>query len=358
MGFFNMCEYAAVNSRVHCSKARLLGVDVWQSLQASRSLFDAMHTLANTSLGKNLSAGKGKGEELTKLPSLRSVEHSLHQNFVASECSHLRFLHGAPAECLKQLLQLYDLLNLKKILRAELSGVPRDTLELYDLGRASILPRKVWQALDRGEKIGRSFEGTIYGEAYRTGRAAFAGGHNLLQLELHLEKVYLDALFEAFKKLGAGAEEGSLLYRHVVDETCLEYSARLLYHHGLEPPATLLLLPLRYALYWNEEIFWRVSKAKSEVEFFALLSKEKFWKDLDTSSLGACALSLRSYCVREAKKILRNGSPLSFSPTVACFLLKRQEIRDVRSLLQAKRFRREGVKLLMPEAYHTARGGA
>ena len=51
------------------------------------------------------------------------------------------------------------------------------------------------------------------------------------------------------------------------------------------------------------------------------------------------------------KAVLASGAPLSLRPLTALFMLKQQEIRDIVSVLQIKRFKREEKLgwLVMPE---------
>lgn len=343
MGVLNACEYAAVNSRVHCAKSRFLGASDWQGLMNAGSLAGAVQLLSGTAYGEGLSA-LGNAEGGTPgLVSLRATEHSLNQCFVSRFASHLRFLHGAPARCLKVLLGVYDLLNLKKLMRQECMGGDKDflSLELYDLGKASLLPRKKWAALAAGEKIGRSLEKTCYGEAYRSGMAAFAGERNIMQLELQIEKSYFSELHECLAECCGIGSGGLEIFGLLTDEVCLQYAVRMRYSHGLEPSAILPLLPLKWAAHWNTDLFWRVSVGASEEEFLAALKAEKWWSGLKMESLAGTVRELRLLRARLCRNVLRSSSPLSFSPLAACFFLGRQELRDLTAVLQSKRFGRE-----------------
>ena len=336
MGIFSLCAYAAVNSRIHSAKSLLLNGNEWRSLDGADSLFSAMGNLSSTALGECLSGTKGAGEAGATV-FLRDLEHSLHQTLIKNMLSHLRFLSGAPAESLIELVRIYDLMNLKKAVRMEFGGRDRQgrlSVQFYDLGKYSIVSGEKWEEFASG-RIGRSLEGTYYGEDYRIGKNALDESGDILRLETLLEKRYFTTLGEKLKKSG-----GYGLLKRYMDQLTLMQMARLRYHYKLEAPAILPLLMMELSESFNEKLFARLMEAETEEAFFAALSREKGWSGRDLSGLDACIRSMRSEMVRESRKLLKTASPMSFLPLLACFILKRQELRDVIAVLQMKRFGR------------------
>ncbi len=335
MGLFSLCAYAAVNSRIHYAKSLLLKSGDWQTLSGTDGLAGAVGNLSSTALGEGLSFDKS--EAAGTMPSLRDLEHTLHQNLIKKTLSHLRFLSGSPAESLIELVRIYDLMNLKKAIRMSFGGfdrVGRLSVKFYDLGKYSILPMEKWEAFAQGE-IGNSLDGTCYGEDYKIGKNALDESGDILRLETLLEKRYFTTLGEKLKKSG-----GYQLMERYMDEVTLMQMVRLRYRYRLEAPAILPLLMMELSGAFDEKLFARLMEAESEEAFFAALSKEKDWLLRDCSGLSACLRSLKTEMVRECRNILKNSSPMSFKPLLACFILKRQELRDVIAVLQMKRFRR------------------
>ncbi|MBR5900840.1 V-type ATPase subunit [bacterium] len=336
MGIFSLCAYAAVNSRIHYAKSLLLDGNEWRSLSGTDSLPAAMGNLSSTALGESLSCAGGGGAGGDTV-FLRDLEHSLHQTLIKNMLSHLRFLSGAPAESLIELVRIYDLMNLKKAVRIEFGGrdrIGRLSVKFYDLGKYSIVSGEKWEEFASG-KIGRSLEGTCYGEDYRIGKNALDESGDILRLETLLEKRYFTTLGEKLKKSG-----GYELLERYMNELTLMQMARLRYHYKLEAPAILPLLMMELSGSFNEKVFSRLMEAGTEEAFFAALSREKGWSGIDCSGMSECVRSLRKEMVRECRKILKTASPMSFRPLLACFILKRQELRDVIAVLQMKRFAR------------------
>ena len=335
MGIFGLCEYAALNSRIHYVKSRMLSGGDWQTLIGGGDLNNTMGSLAGYPVAAGLNTRRPDGSF-----SLRMTEHSLQQNFIDEMLSHLRFLSGASAECLKELIRVYDLLNLKKVLRAQRGYAGKDRMselfvDLYDLGRYSLLPMEKWTALCEGAEVGRSFSGSCYEEDFKLDIAEAGESAGLMRLETLLEKSYFENLFRFLKKRG-----GVDLLRMVIDEFSLEQMVRLRYHFKMDPPAILPLLMLDLSSRWNEKRFMRLMKAEDEKTFFTLLSGEKGFENKDCSGLSALLREMRFERAKKCREILRSGAPVSLRPLTALFLLKQMEIRDLVSLLQIKRFNR------------------
>ena len=335
MGIFSLCAYAAVNSRIHYAKSLLLDGNAWRILNGTDSLPAAMGNLSSTALGEGLTPERSAEGGGTLF--LRDLEHNLHQALIKKTLSHLRFLSGAPAESLVELVRIYDLMNLKKAIRIEFGGYERMgrlSVQFYDLGKYSIVSGEQWEEFARGN-IGRALEGTCYGEDYRIGKNALDESGDILRLETLLEKRYFTTLGEKLKRSG-----GYELLERYMNELTLMQMARLRYHYKLEAPAILPLLMMDLSASFDEKLFTRLMEAPTEEEFFAALSREKGWSGIDCSGLTPCIRSLRREMVRECRKILKTASPMSFRPLLACFILKRQELRDVIAILQMKRFER------------------
>ena len=355
MGIFRLCEFAALNSRIHYVKSRMLKSGGWQSLLGSADLKSAVGDLGSSNLGEGLVTERGDGSL-----SLRMIEHSLQQSFVTEMLSHLRFLSGSSAEALRELVRVYDLLNLKKILRmkpvyAGNGKMSELFVDLYDLGRHSLLPMEKWEALSAGGKIGNAFLGSCYEEDFKLDIDAAGEAAGLLRLETLLERSYFKNLYACLKKAG-----GAKLLKMQIDELCLEQMVRLRYHFGMETPAILPLMMLELSSLWDEALFVRLMRAEDERSFFSLLSSEKAFSCFDTSNLSSCLRSMRFARIKECKATLNSGAPLSLAPLTALFMLKQQEIRDVVSLLQIKRFLREEKIgwLVMPELHKNNLRGA
>ena len=346
MGIFGLCEFAALNSRIHFVKSRMLKGGDWQTLLGTTDLKTAVGDLGSFPLGEGLITERGDGSL-----SLRMVEHSLQQNFITEMLTHMRFLSGASAEALRELVRVYDLMNLKKVLRIKQGYAGKDKMselfvDLYDLGRHSLLKMEKWEDLSSGGKIGNAFSGTCYEEDFKLDIESAGESAGLLRLETLIERSYFKNLYDCLKKSG-----GVELLRMHIDELCLEQMVRLRYHFEMEIPAIQPLTMLELSASFNEKLFVKLMEAEDERKFFELLSNEPAFKGFDCSSLTACLRSMRLKRMKECKAILNSGAPLSLRPLTALFMLKQQEIRDVVSALQIKRFQREGKKgwLVMPE---------
>ena len=275
MGIFSLCEYAALNSRIHYVKSRMLKGGEWQTLLCTADLKTAVGDLGSLPMGEGLVTERGDGSL-----SLRMVEHSLQQNFITETLSHMRFLSGASAEALRELVRVYDLMNLKKVLRIKLGYEGKDRMselfvDLYDLGRHSLLKMDKWRELTEGGKIGNAFVGTCYEEDFKLDIESAWESAGLLRLETIIERSYFKNLYACLKKSG-----GVELLRMQLDEFCLEQIVRLRYHFGMEIPAIQPLTMLDLSASFSEKLFIRLMEAEDERRFFELLGSEPAFKIL------------------------------------------------------------------------------
>ena len=351
MCIFSLCEFAAINSRIHYAKSRMLKGGDWQALAGAPDLRTAVGDLGSLPAGERLVSERVDGSL-----SLHLIEHSLQQNFITDMLAHMRFLSGASAEALRELVRVYDLMNLKKVLRIKLGYEGKDKMselfvDLYDLGRHSLLRMEKWEELSSGGKIGNAFAGSCYEEDFKLDIELAGESAGLLRLETLIERSYFKNLFNCLRKSG-----GVELLRMYLDELCLEQMARLRYHFEMEIPAILPLTMLELSASFDEKLFMKLMKAEDERKFFALLSAEQAFKGYDCSSLGACLRSMRLKRMKECRTVLSCGAALSLKPLAALFMLRQQEIRDIVSALQIKRFQREQKKgwLVMPEVGKSA----
>ena len=93
-------------------------------------------------------------------------------------------------------------------------------VDLYDLGRHSLLKMEKWEDLSSGGKIGNAFSGTCYEEDFKLNIESAGESAGLLRLETLIERSYFKNLYDCLKKSG-----GVELLRMHLDELCLEQPA-------------------------------------------------------------------------------------------------------------------------------------
>ena len=334
----NFFEYPAACTRTRGVRAKLLSDSDWKNLANSNDLFSTLNYLVETEYRPFFDWTTLHADAL---PSLRRVEHNLRSSTVSYIINILRFLSGAPAEILVALIQKYELLNIKKTVR-RLNQPPREDshlkIENYNLGRFALCPKTDWDAIKNFDDLADSLKSTYYRYAYEKGRNLVAGG-DLMLFECLLEKVYYDyliSIIENIEKNNTGAIRS--LFSFFFDEICLATFVRLKYDHNLDFSSTLPLLPLKGGKYISERLLEKLSSATDKDEFFERLAEDANCKNFAANSLKLTVANIRRARKKACSKTFAAGLTLSVAPEVAFYFLKEQEVDDLISLLQCKRF--------------------
>ena len=109
-------------------------------------------------------------------------------------------------------------------------------------------------------------------------------------------------------------------------------------------PAVLPLLPLSGSCKVNAVFLQKYADISDEEDFFDKLAGEKGWKHIAGSNLPETILNMRKNRIKYCRKIFVKGLSLNVAPAVAFYFLKEQEVEEIISLLQSKRFSVEPIK--------------
>ncbi|RLD09838.1 MAG: hypothetical protein DRI44_07600 [Chlamydiae bacterium] len=335
----NYFEYPAACTRTRGVRSKLLTETDWKNLTQSRDLFSALNFLVETEY-------RGFFEWTTlhadALPSLRRVEHTLRASTVSYIINILRFLSGAPAEALTVLIQKYELLNIKKTIRKLNQSERRENhLEInnYDLGRYSLCKNINWDDIKSQDELSEILKPTYYRYAYMKGQNLIEQGRNLMFFECMLEKVYYEQLISSIVKLEKNKSDSiRALIADYLDEVSLTTFVRLKYNHQLDYSTILPLLPLSGCRKITEQLLNKLSAASSMEDFFSMLAEDSNCKKTAGETLKKTIFNMRKLRERHCVKIFAEGLSLNIAPAVAFYFLKEQEVEDLISLLQCKRF--------------------
>jgi len=335
----NYFEYPAACTRTRGVRSKLLSDADWKILSESRDLFSALNYLVDTEYHDFF---EWTTLHADALPSMRRVEHMLRSSTISYIINVLRFLSGPPAEALTVLIQKYELFNIKKTIRRLNQPERRENhlkIDNYDLGRYSISKDVNWDDIKSFDELSEILKPTYYRYAYQKGHNFLSQSHNLMLFECLLEKVYYDHLTSSIEKLERtkSASTRSLLADYL-DEVSLTMFVRLKYDHNMEFSSILPLLPLSGSKRVSERLLEKLSSVSDSEDFFNALSEETSWKNIAGENLKQTVYNMRKYRRRHCTKVFAEGLSMSIAPSIAFFLLKEQEVDDLISLLQYKRF--------------------
>jgi vacuolar-type H+-ATPase subunit C/Vma6 len=317
----------------------LLNARDWQTLAGAPDLAAALAHLGTTAYGPALDAAAAQSDSL---PSLRTIEHVCSSDLANDMANIGRFVHGAAFDLLSALTERFELLNVKKVLRRLSQPERREhhlTLNSYDCSLFALVPPQQWDECKTPADVGRVLSHTYFAEPFRLGLASFGESHDLLRFEGGLEKAYYDTLLARVEAL-VDVQPG-LVHRIVnlyFDEQCFNVIARLRFSYGWEGSAILPLLPWRGCTHLTERRFWELAALRSEAELVAALYALVGWPPPAEASMQTLTLRLRQARLAACRRAFLRASPLSVAPMVAFFFMKSQELADLISILQTKRF--------------------
>jgi len=331
-------EYPAACSRTRGVRAKLLTAPDWKNLLESKDLFSALNNLVDTEYRDFF---EWTTLHADALPSMRGIEHMLRSSTVSYIINILRFLTGAPAEALTILIQKYELLNIKKTIRRLNQPERRENhleIDNYDLGRYALCKNINWDEVNNYNELSEILQPTYYKFAYHKGYNLLSQNRDFMIFECLLEKVYYDHLVSSINKLARRSSPAHTLIADYIDEVSLTLFVRLKYDHKLEFPSILPLLPLNGREKMTDQLLEKLSSAPDSEDFFDMLAEEKICKNIAGKNLKETIYNMRKERVCDCTKVFSEGGAMNIAPPVAYFFLKEQEVNDLISLLQCKRF--------------------
>ena len=335
----NYFEYPAACTRTRGVRSKLLSSTDWKKLSQSRDLFSFLNYLVNT---EYRSFFEWTTLHADALPSMRRVEHMLRSSTISYIINILRFLSGPPAEAITVLIQKYELYNLKKTIRRLNQPKRRENhlkIDNYDLGRYSICKNVNWDDIKNLDELSEILKPTYYRYAFLKGRNLLSENRDLMSFECLFEKVYYDHLISSIEKLDNNKSVSiRLLLADYLDEVSLTMFVRLKYDHKMEFSSILPLLPLKGCSRITDRLLEKLSSAFDSEDFFDMLSEETGCKKIAGENLKQTVYNMRKERIQHCAKIFAEGLSRNIAPAIAFFFLKEQEVDDLISLLQYKRF--------------------
>ena len=331
-----MMTYPASYARMRGLKGRLLGKDQLEAfLQASDA--QAIISVLNHTV---------YGEQLRDSMSPSQIEHALKQDLVASYIKILTFLRGKPAHFVKALLEGFELLNVKSVIRALVQESPhaKDALApfIFSLGKHHTVPiKRILGAADLKSCVGLMRK-TPFARSLEIGYHQYESEKRLFLFELVLDMGYYERLWRALNDLSSMDKyNASELMGLQYDMINLIWMLRFKEYYKL-PPEQMFQYILPHGWKINKDVFWEIA-AESDITgaivarrmnpYYRLLRSVT---QVDDNHILGVEVSLLRYLYNRSRKALL-GFPLQAAPLVAFFVLKEMEVRDIITILAGKR---------------------
>ena len=186
------------------------------------------------------------------LPGPQVLEQALMSVLVREAIVLIRPLTGAPRDLLTHWMRRFELINLKTIIRAKVTGDAAETTraELADLGPLSALPVEELIHTEDVAELLRRLERTAYADMARQARALYEDQHDIFTMEAALDRQF----YAGLAKRANGLSSDDQIYLRplvggLIDQINLVWLVRYRFTFGLSPPhAYYLLVPAGHHL--------------------------------------------------------------------------------------------------------------
>jgi len=277
--------------------------------------------------------------------SLAELEHGLKEHIIRCCEKLLRFLRGDAAEFVQLLLQYFDLLNAKIVVR-KLHSVQPELMEkdlsplLFDTGRWGWIEKDAWSAMSNFAEISQRLRGTFLFATFQAALEQYKTDEDIFAFESALDLCYLHHLYRKGEALSGMDRRhcGEILKRYR-DLNNAIWFLRLKFLRGIESRRIFHYL-ITLVEDFDEAPFVEVLSASSEGEAYehlvrVLFPKYQFPLDLHHFSLREAELALKRYLLEHCRKLFRTF-PFHLGLFVAYYFIKRSEVEDIIAILEGK----------------------
>lgn len=330
--------YSTIHARVRAMYATMLDPESWQRLCEAGTYPALLEILKDTVYGPYLEAVQD--QNLTSRRAVYQMKGQLGDAFVTI----IRSIPDVARPLLTQLYRLYEVDNLKALLRGVASGASWDQVRyvLFPLGSFMVLPaQEIAEANDVSVAVER-LRGTPYYDTLAHAMERYTAEQSLFPLEVALDLDYWREMWRNINRLANPDQAQAMrLVGSLIDVNNLMWAIRYrVYHHLAEEEIINYTLPFGYrvqdrdirAIAAGADIAPIVTRIYPDVpEPGSLLQEPR-------SGLPQLERRLQQHLARECKAAFV-GYPFHIGIPLAYLLLTGLEIQDLTVLVEAKTLR-------------------
>lgn len=335
MALTQVFTYSTLHSRIRAMRSFLLKEDEWQSLYQAQN-FDAMTTVMRDGVyGPYLTP-----IELINLTPRRAV-YEIKKHLTDAYLTIIAISPKPLRQVLSDLLKLYEVDNLKAVIRGILRGESWDRVRhtLFPLGDFGKIPCEAMMATGNLADAIDLLKGSVYYEPLSSGLMRYHQENNLFVLEVALDLDYWRRLWKSCQQL---PENDWVHVRPLVgtlmDMNNLLWALRYLtYYHLAEEEIINYTLPFGY-LVQDEQI--RLIARGGDVSYVLeeLFPAYPFVNDFRTDPQQNLPV-LENWLMKRSTEVCRRnfaGNPFHAGIPIAFLHLLAMEIEDLTVLIEAK----------------------
>ena len=274
------------------------------------------------------------------------IEHALNRNMAVSFQKVLRITEGELHELVLEYLRIFDIEDIKTILRGKKNNIPEDQI-LQTLVTGGVLRYTFLSGLvsRSTEEIIASFSDSLYGPILNK-----FDGTNLPEIENELDKIYYQNLFEAVGYPGSDdRKQFDQFVRREIDIKNLSLLLRIKKYEAIENGKTpenkcivgdlsSMIIPNGLVLDTNKLInlcYDDFIEAIRSTPYWTAIGREIDEKDIMSISLTDVEARLKRYNLTKATENSRRFL-LSIIPILEFIIYKNNEVRNIRIIIRGK----------------------
>lgn len=315
--------------------SNMLNTDTWAALCEATDFTALINVLKETVYGPYLT------EEGDKDLAPRRVVYQIKGHLTSAYTTVIRLVPEPARPLMIQLYRLFEVDNLKAVLRGVVTGAPWDLVRyvLFPLGPSTVLPAQAMVEAGSVSKAVELLRGTPYYETLSHAMERYTAERSLFPLEVALDLDYRRELWSDFNRLSNQDREWALrIIGSLIDMDNLMWAMRYRVYHGLSEEEIInYTVPFGYRVR-DEDI--QAIAAGADVARVV----ERIYPDLASvlpllqeSRRGLPEIELRlQRRIMEQCRAAFIGYPFHIGIPLAYVLLNEWEIQDLTVLIEAK----------------------
>lgn len=332
-----LIDYAFLNSRIAGMYSRLLTPEDVQLLVKAAGVPEFFRALIKTNYSEFLA---GIRPDEISAPLLESVLFAALFDCYQKIIPSLRDTNDV--NFLKKLLLVFELRNVKTIIRGKVTGRSANDLrkDLINIGRYSVINTEfLLGAKDLEEVIAYLEKHPVVGGIIRFAYERYKKAQNLYVLDSSIDVRYLADLYKGIDSLNA-FDRGRLrkLYGTQMDLNNILWALRLKFIYGVDPREIMVDLVPEY--YEYDEKFFKSIVYEPEIKnVFAILLKLPWTKYVkqEAVTIGDIERGFGMY-YRDVAFLMFRNDPFSLSSIAGFLFIKRAEVSLLVKILESKEY--------------------
>jgi len=335
---YGVSGYSTIHARVRAVYATMLDAELWRRLCEAGNYSALLEILKTTAYGPYLKAVQD--QDLTSRRAVYQIKGHLADAFATV----IHSIPGSARPLVTQLYRLYEVDNLKALLRGIASGASWDQVRyvLFPLGSFTVLPtQEIAEANDISAAVER-LRSTPYYDTLSHAMERYNTERSLFPLEVALDLDYWREMWHDINRLASSDQaQAKRLVGSLIDANNLMWAIRYrVYHHLAEEEIINYTLPFGYRVQDRDirAIAAGADIAPIVTRIYPGLPEPGPLLQEPRSGLPELERRLQQHLAKECRAAFV-GYPFHVGVPLAYLLLTELEIQDLTVLVEAKALR-------------------